>query len=244
MISAENYFKIYLAYELGIISNTNLNMHDQRYESYRGLHTNLLEFEAKNNGNPGAIEELGERALFEDEDVNKAIEYLVIASEKGHADATALLAQIYFNDNYGMKDLDKYFKYLQLSAEQGSAVGMYNLSCAYYKGKEAYDGYGFETDKALSFKLCYDSAKRLRDILEVLFTNNCGQSFVEYIEDQMVYHIQYTVACAQTLLDGDGVTKDIEGAKKLLIETREFYLKYIGETIEPLEKIIQELETN
>ena len=137
MISAKEYFEKYLTWKR---SESNLRSASFSYESYASLDLETLQQEAQQD-NPSAQEELGERYLFGlnglDADPAKAKELFAQAAQQGHPDAMHMLADIHRTDEYGMLDYEQYFSLLKQAAEQGSWKSMFNLSCAYYKGKDA-----------------------------------------------------------------------------------------------------------
>ena len=148
MISAKEYFEEYLTWKH---RESSLRSAPYTYESYSKLQLEELIPEAE-AGNPGAQQELGERYLFGLSDLRsdpqQAITWFEKAAEAGHPDAMHMLADIHRTDDFGLLDYDKYFELLVPAAQSGCWKAMFNYSCALYKGKDAYEGHGPESDKA------------------------------------------------------------------------------------------------
>ncbi len=241
MLDTTSYFKKYLGYEMGTISSSNTQMHDIFYESFRSLDERLLAIHAEDNY-PGAIDELGQIALFRDNDVNKAIGYFEKSSAMGNAESSVILSQIYRMEQYGVQDMEKYMKYVRLSAEQGSALGMFNLSCVYHKGKGEYNGAGPDINKEEAVKWAVLGAQRAMQMLKTVFREvRCAKSFSEFASQQYDLAIRCTCSAAETLIDGDGVSKDIDLARRLLNVAKDFFDMLTGQKIDSIEKLLDEI---
>lgn len=232
MITTKEYFHRYLAYEMSTISGNNPNPRRVYYESFPGLDSRLLAWHGEQEGHPGALEELGERYLYGvdgmDQDVERAEALFARAAELGHPDAPLMIAQIYGSDRFGRKDMDKYFHYLTRAAELGSFRAMFNLSCAWYKGREAYGGYGFDADRAKALDLSTAAADRAMELIELVLTNPCSRSFRELMQTAYQIFVQATCAGANQYLDGDGVKQSDGAAEAMLNRAQQFHIKYMG----------------
>lgn len=229
MINMAEYFDRYLGYKMSMLCSSNgLSPNKYYYETYRNLDDKLLTWHSDNDNNPGAMEELGERYYFMKSDIGSALPYLEKASDLGNGDASFMLSQIYRTD---LQDWHKYFHYLQLSADQGCAAGIFNLSCCYYKGRSEYEGYGFDADKEKALALAMEAAERLEALIEFIMRNPCSKGFAEYVNNQIGTYITAICASAKQLMEGDGVEKDVKKAKSLLIEANAFSKELLGSEI-------------
>ena len=214
-ISAEEYFFNYLAYEMQQISSDNLNPQTVYYETFEAFATPMLEMD----GRAGAFNERAQRFMFGldgEKNIDKAIELFEKAIEFGHPDAMANLAEIYRNPNFDRVDYKKYFIVIEKAAKRGSWMGMFNLSRAYYKGKEAFGGIGVERDKAKAVAWEVAAANMACDILTVFSENRCSKRFMSYMQRVHQVCVQGTHGAVQEMLSGDGIPVDKQGAKKLL----------------------------
>lgn len=225
MISIEEYFERFLGYAIGTMSNDNLRPHDIFYETYRNLDDKLLEVHAELEKNSAAMEELGERYYYMKHDIEAAIPWFEEASKLGNGEASALLSQIYRID---LKEWDKYFEYVQLSAEQGCAMGLFNLSCCYYKGKDAYEGHGFDEDKEKAMELSITASHRSREMIHFLLTHRCSNGFKEYLEQQINIFVNSTCSSAEQMINGKSAQKNKEDARILLTEANNFAKEHFG----------------
>jgi hypothetical protein len=103
---------------------------------------------------------------------------------------------------------------------------MFNLSCAYYKGQEAYDGHGFPSDKMAALKWSMRCAVLTMQLLEFYLTNPCSEDFQDYMQGVFALFIQSVSVSARQLLRGDGVPKDVDMARSLLTDSQNFYRHY------------------
>ena len=193
---------------------------------------------------PGAIEELGERYLFGlnvDADTDKAVELFQQAAEAGHPDALQMLSEVYRTDEYGRKDLDRYFEYLTKAAEAGNWKAMFNLAVAYYKGKLAYDGHGFNMDHAATLEWSLKCDQICRALLELFFKNSCTQDLKDYFGDVYDTFVRSVFAGAKQYMDGDGAEKDPVKAKELLSSAQEFHQKYLNSECREFAFLLQKL---
>lgn len=225
MLSIAEYFDRFLGYGMSMISNNNLTPQTQYFETYKNLDDKLLQLHAEYDKDPGAMEELGERYYLINHDINSAIPYLEQASQLGNGEASAVLSQIY---RTSWKNWDKYFHYVQLSAEQGCVIGLFNLSCCYFKGKKAYEGHGFDEDKQKALELSIAASHRARELIHFIFTNRCSNGFQEYLNRLVSVFLNSTCAAAEQLIYGDGVQKQLPEAKLLLTESNEFIKVHFG----------------
>ena len=147
MITPKEYFENYLSWKR---SDSGLRSAKSTYAPFSALDLESLTAEAE-AGSPGAQEELGERYLFGLSDLKadpqKAKELFTKAADQGQPDAMHMLSEIHRTAEYGMFDYEQYFTLLVKAAQGGSWKAMFNLACALYKGKDAYDGCGFEVNK-------------------------------------------------------------------------------------------------
>ena len=225
MLSVSEYFNRFLGYGMGMISSNNPFPPSQYYETYRNLDDKLLQHHAEYDKDPGAMEEIGERYYFIKKDIESAITYFERASQSGHAEASLLLSQIY---RTSLKNWDKYFHYVQLAAEQGSADGLFNLSCCYFKGKEAYEGYGFDEDKPKALELTIAASHRAREMIHFLFTNRCSKGFQPYVDQQISIFVRSTCVAAEQMIYADGVEKQLSEARALLTQANAFAKEHFG----------------
>lgn len=241
MISIAEYFERYLGYGMGMISSDSLNPQFDHYETYRDLDDRLLEWHADHDNDPGAMEELGERCYFMKKEIDSAVSYLEKASNLGNGDASAVLSQICRID---LKDWDNYQKYVQLSAEQGCATGLFNLSCCYYKGKEAYEGHGFNQDKQKALELSLAASQRARELIHFILTHRCSNGFREYFDQQVGIFIQSTCTAAEQMISGDGVQKNPKEAEELLLEANRFAEEHFRQKIQDFTALLQQISGN
>lgn len=236
MLSIAEYFERFLGYGMGVVSNINPNPRNSYYESYRSLDDKLLQWHAEHDREPGAMGELGERCYFFKKDIESAISYLEQASQLGNGEASVLLSQIY---RTSLKNWDKYFYYVQLSAEQGSVAGLFNLSCCYFKGKEAYDGYGFAEDKQKALELSIAASYRARELIHFILSNRCSRNFQEYLHQQISVFLNSTCCAAEQLIYGNGVRKQLPEAKLLLTEANEFAKSHFGSDMQDFIELLK-----
>lgn len=225
MIEPKIYFERYLSWK----RHTGGKQDKVVYESYSAMDINTLIHEMDFNV-PGAIEELGERYLFGlnvDKDVDKAAELFQQAADAGHPDALQMLAEVYRTDEHGRKDMAHYFELLPKAAEAGNWKAMFNLAVAYYKGKLAYDGYGFNIDHAATLEWSLKCDTMCRALLELFFQNSCTQDLKDYFGDVYDTFVRSVFAGSKQYMDGDGTDKDPGKAKELLTSAQEFHQKYL-----------------
>lgn len=238
-ISAEEYFSKYLSWRMDYMSSSNLNPKTAVYESFSSMADNMLTIEVQSNV-PGAIQEQGERyyyGLGMAVDVDKAIECFEKAAELGHPEANYKLAEIYKSDEYGRKDMNKYFDFLSKSARRGYWLAMFNLSCAYYKGKEEYNGYGFKKDKQKSLEWQLATFKMITELLRCIFSKSCSQSFKEYTRNMCSVFNNSVVLIAEQLISGDGVEVDKKTARNILEEAISLIKELFNATNQELENL-------
>jgi TPR repeat protein len=225
MVTAKEYFENYLAWER---RDSNLRSASVTYVPYSSMELEDLTPEAE-AGNPAAQEELGERYLFGidlKQDADKALELFRKAGEAGNPEAMHMEAEVYRTEEFGHLDYDKYFVQLKKAAEAGSWKSMFNLACAYYKGKEAYEGHGFEVDRMAALKWSTQCSILTMELLEFDFTHNCDKSFEDYMQGVYALFVQSICVSARQLIRGDGVPKDVEWAKTMLGQAQSFYRNY------------------
>ena len=242
MISAKEYFEEYLTWKR---KESSLRSASFTYESYASLAPEDLIAEAE-AGNPGAQEELGERFLFGlseiKADPETAIAWFEKAAEQCHPDALHMLADVHRTDEFGMLDYDKYFELLRPAAERGSWKAMFNYSCALYKGKDAYEGHGPESDKADALTWSSRCAVMTTNLLELFFQNNCSNDFTEYLDGVFALFIQSVCVSARQVIRGDGVPKNPKMAKRLLTDAQKFYRHYFKAGCSDFETLLQHCE--
>ncbi len=226
MISAKEYFEKYLTWKR---NQSSLRSASFTYESYATLDLQTLQEEAAQK-NPSALEELGERYLFGLDglaaDADKACELFEQAAADGHPDAMHMLADIHRTDEYGKLDYEKYFTLLKKAAEQGAWKSMFNLSCAYYKGKDAYDGHGPDVDRAAALNWSMRCAVMTMNLLDLFFINRCSNGFTDYLDGVFALFIQSICVSARQLIKGDGVPKNLKRARAMLEDAQSFYKHY------------------
>ena len=228
MISAKEYFETYLTWKK---KESNLRSASYTYESYATLDIQTLQAEAAAE-NPGAMEELGERYLFGldglNVDAETACQLFAQAGAAGAPDAMHMLADVHRTDEFGMLDYDQYFTLLKQAAEQGSWKAMFNLACAYYKGKDAYDGHGPDPDKEAALKWSMSCAVMTMNLLDLFFINKCSNGFTDYLDGVFALFVQSICVSARQLIRGDGVPKNVKRAKAMLEDAQAFYKHYFG----------------
>ena len=226
MIDPKTYFETYLSFQS---SESSLKTAKKSYRPYSALDLESIQAEAEAE-NPGALEELGERYLFGLNDLKvdpkKAQALFEKAADLGHPDAMHMLAEIHRSAEYDCFDYDQYFPLLQKAAEGGSWKAMFNLSCAYYKGREAYDGCGFDADHKLSLHWSTRCGFLTMGILNFYFTHNCTEEFSDYMQGVYALFVQSICVSARQLIRGDGVEKNLNMAKKMLTDAQNFYRYY------------------
>ena len=223
MISAKEYFEQYLSWQR---SESNLRTAGKTYESYTAMSLADLQPEAE-AGNPAAQQELGERYLFGldglGKNTDRAMELFRQAAEQGNPDSAHMLAEVHRTPEFGKFDYDQYFPLLQKAAEAGSWKAMFNLACAYYKGKDAYDGHGFESDRLTALKWSTKCMLLTMELLEFYNSNKCGDGFQDYMQGVYALFVQSVNVSARQLIRGDGVPKDTAWAKEMLQKAQSFY---------------------
>lgn len=228
MISPKEYFEQYLSWQS---RQSNLRTAAPTYESYSTMDLATLQAEAE-AGSPGAQEELGERYLFGLDklgvDPKRACQLFTEAAEQGHPDAKHMLAEVHRTAEYGLLDYEQYFTLLEQAAQGGSWKAMFNLACARYKGKEAYEGHGPEADRMAALKWSTKSMIATMGLLEFYFTNKCSEDFKDYMQGVYALFVQSVCVSARQLIRGDGVPRDVEWAKSLLEQAQNFYRRYFG----------------
>ena len=228
MITTKEYFENFLSWQK---RTSNLRSAPSSYETYANMPLVDLRPEAE-AGNPGAQEELAERYLFGLDDIKtdpkQAQALFQQAADQGHPDAMHMLAEIHRMPEYGMQDLDAYFPLLKKAAEGGSWKAMFNLACAYYKGKAGYDGHGFDVDKIAALKWSTACSIRTMELLEFYFTHTCSEGFKDYMEGVFALFVQSVSVTARQIIRGDGVEKDPDYAKSLLTNAQNFYKHFFG----------------
>lgn len=228
MISANEYFEKYLSWQR---SESNLRTAGKIYESYTTMDLAALNAEA-GAGNPAAQQELGERYLFGlnglNNDAEQAKRLFQQAADQGHPDGAHMLAEIHRTPEFGLFDYAQYFPLLKKAAEAGSWKAMFNLACALYKGKDAYEGHGFEADRLAALKWSTQCMLLTMDLLEFYHTNKCSEDFRDYMQGVYALFVQSVCVSARQLLRGDGVPKDTAWAKEMLQKAQSFYRHIFG----------------
>ncbi len=223
MISAKEYFERYLSWQR---SESNLRTAGKTYESYTTMDLSDLRPEAE-AGNPAAQQELGERYLFGldglKKDPQQAVNLFRQAADQGNPDGAHMLAEVHRTPEFGMLDYEQYFPLLQKAAGAGSWKAMFNLACAYYKGKEAYDGHGFDVDRLTALKWSTKCMLTTMDLLEFYHSSKCGEGFQDYMQGVYALFVQSVNVSARQLIRGDGVPKDVAWAKDMLQKAQSFY---------------------
>ena len=237
-INPEEYFCRFLGYRMDMIGNQSFGANCY-FESYCALDDKFLSWLAEHENNPGAWDELGQRMFFGNKDINKAIEYLTKASELGNGDSTMLLAQVYRDH---LKDYDMYFRQLEKACRQGCGMAMFNLACCFYKGKDAYDGHGYDQNKKKALELSMVATDRIEELLTVMTSVKCSRSFQEYFSQQVRCYVQCVCISAEQLIDGDGVAQDLNRAKQLLLKSNEFYKSRFGEECADFGNLLREID--
>lgn len=226
MIGAKDYFEQYLAWKR---SESNLRTAKYTYEPYSTMDLETLILEAEHE-NPGAQEELGERYLFGLDglraDPDKALELFGQAAAAGHPDGMHMQAEVHRTAEFDRQDYGQYFDLLKKAAEGGSWKAMFNLSCACYKGKEAYEGHGFDVDKLAALKWSTKCTVLTMQMLEFYFTNACAEGFTDYMQGVFALFVQSVCVSARQLMRGDGVPRDMDWAKTMLTDAQSFYRHY------------------
>ena len=227
MIDAKDYFMKYLSWKRRVSNGPSSTI---CREAFSAMDADMLEHDAEQD-NPGAMEELGERYLFGlspfSQDVDRAISLLTAAKEAGHPDAAHLLSDIYRSDEYGRKDLEKYFQLLTEAAEMGSWRSMFNLAVACYKGKDSYEGYGPEQDKQKTFAWGMKCQKMTLGLMAAYFSNNSTKNFDDYFEHVYDIFEQSVIATSMQLINGDGVKKDIGKAREMVTYTQRMHQNFL-----------------
>lgn len=228
MISANEYFEKYLSWQR---SESNLRTAGKTYESYTTMDLATLKPEAE-AGNPAAQQELGERYLFGlnglKQDPQQAKALFQQAADQGHPDGAHMLAEVHRTTEFGLFDYAQYFPLLKKAAEVGSWKAMFNLACAYYKGKDAYDGHGFDVDRLTALKWSTQCMLSTMELLEFYHSNKCGEGFQDYMQGVYALFVQSVCVSARQLLLGDGVPKDAVWAKDMLQKAQSFYRHIFG----------------
>ena len=228
MISAKDYFEQFLSWKR---SESNLRTAPQTYEPYSTMDLKTLTAEAEAE-NPGAQQELGERYLFGLDsltaDPPKARAWFSKAAAQGHPDGAHMLAEVHRTAEYQMFDYDQYFPLLEQAAQAGSWKAMFNLACAYYKGKDAYDGHGFAVDRMKALNWSTQCMIATMGLLEFFFQNKCGDGFQAYMQGVYALFVQSVSVSARQLIRGDGVPRDVAWAKVMLESAQSFYKHYFG----------------
>ncbi len=227
MIQPKEYFDRYLAWKRHTDPKSSAKV---AYESYSAMDLNMLLHETDFNV-PGALEELGERYLFGldvDVDVDKALELFQQAADAGHPDAYHMMADVYRTEQHGRQDLDRYFELLPIAAQHGSWKSMFNLACAYYRGKLGYDGHGYNLDHAAALEWSVKSMNMTHDLLKIFFSRPCTQHLKDYFGDVYDTFVRAVFAVAKQYMDGDGTEKDLDKARSLVTSAQEFHKKCLG----------------
>jgi TPR repeat protein len=86
--------------------------------------------------------------LYGELDTVKGIELLIQASDRGDLYAMDMLASLYKNGSYVVKDVAKAMQLYRKAAEKGSSSSMYSIAYLYYKGA---DGIPNDYDKAVEW---------------------------------------------------------------------------------------------
>ena len=234
MIQAKTYFERFLGWK----------RHDKQnrlvYDSYATMPLDMLEKESA----PGALEEAGERYLFGvnmQADVEKAIVLFQKAADAGHPDAWQMLAEVYRTDKYERKDLERYFTYLPKAAELGNWKAMFNMAVAYYRGKLAYEGFGFNMDHAEAMKWTLQCLAMCRELLRVFFGRATTQNLKDYFGEVYDTYIRAIFAAAKQYVQGDGVEQSNEKAKKLITDAQTFHRQYMGAESDQLNQLLKKI---
>lgn len=136
------------AYEYWIIGTQNndpysMNMVGNAYIKGEVLQQNVdlgIEFleKAVAAGNEVAALDLAKYYLFGfylDQDIDKSVQYYIKAADMGNPEAQNEIATYYLQGSNGfIKDENKAFELLELSAEKGYASAQHNISLCYYNG--------------------------------------------------------------------------------------------------------------
>lgn len=223
MITPKDYFEKYLSWKR---SDSGLRSAKASYAPFSALDLESLTAEAEAES-PGAQEELGERYLFGlsdlKQDPQRAKELFACSAAQGNPDAMHMLAELHRTQEYGMFDYDQYFPLLVKSARAGSWKGMFNLSCALYKGKEAYEGHGLEVNKLEALKWSTHCVVMTMGLLDFYFKNPCSEDFKDYFQGVFALFIQSVCVSSRQLIIGDGVEKDLNWAMSMLTDAQNFY---------------------
>lgn len=242
MIQPKEYFERFIAWK----RHPDPKSPKVTYESYSAMDLNMLTHEM-DFGIPGALEELGERYLFGlglSTDVDKALDLFQQAADAGHPDAYHMLADVYRTDQHGRQDLDRYFELLPSAAERGSWKSMFNLACAYYRGKLGYDGHGYNLDHAAALEWSLKSAEMSRALLEIFFARPCTQDLRDYFGDVYDTFVRAVYSTAKQYMDGDGTEKNPDKARELLTSAQEFHKTHLHSECPQFAALLKKLAEN
>ena len=242
MLEPKEYFENYLAWKR---SDSGLRSAKATYAPFSALDLESLTAEAE-AGTPGAQEELGERYLFGLSELKadpwKAKELFIKAADQGHPDAMHMLSEIHRTAEYGMFDYEQYFKLLVKAAQGGSWKAMFNLACALYKGKDAYDGNGFEVNKLEALKWSTHCVVMTMGLMDFYFKNPCSEDFKDYFQGVFALFIQSVCVSARQLILGDGVEQDLGWARDMLTNANNFYKGIFKANCSDFEVLLQHCE--
>ena len=246
-LSAHDYITKHLTWQINRVDSSNINNSTVAiYESYIAMINPMLEMEAK-NGASGAILELGERYLYGidgyEQNVQKAKEYFLKAAELGHPDGYAMLTKLYQTNEFGMQDWKLYFKYLELGAKLGgSCVLSYNLFCAYMKGNEAYNGYGFKKDVKKAYEYLKSAAGLAADLFLYSRKLNLSIKFENNVKAWYNIFIGCNLAISDFTSNGKIGKPDIKKAILHLEDANELHVRLLDRPCADFEQEIEELK--
>jgi TPR repeat protein len=218
MIDAKEYFERHISMKQRI--NGSLT-----YDCYASMDLPSVEQEAK-QGVSGALEELGERYLFGlgvKTDVDKAIVLFQKATDAGNPDALYMLADIHRSEQFGRKNLERYFKLLPLAADRGSWKGLFNMALACYQGKEAHQGYGPDRDHAATIVWSEKCITMCQGLLAEFLAFAHSKELESYFSDVYDTYVRCVCATAKQYYDGDGTEKSLEKALQLVTAGQKFH---------------------
>ena len=154
-----------------------------------------------------------------------------------------MLSEIHRTAEYGMFDYEQYFTLLVKAAQGGSWKAMFNLACALYKGKDAYDGCGFEVNKLEALKWSTHCVVMTMGLMDFYFKNPCSEDFKDYFQGVFALFIQSVCVSARQLILGDGVNQDLKWGPRYAHQCRQLLPRHFqGQLLRLLEVLLQHCE--
>lgn len=222
--------------------HTSLTSDAVTYQPYYKLDQTMVEFLC-NQGDMGAMEEIAE-SYYSSEDpaiLKKAVELFKLGAEKGNQDAMFMMANCYFEGNGVPQSYEDYFAWLQKAADNGSWMAARNMATAYFRGKDHYEGFGFDQDHGKALEWSITAAELILCNWEY-FTQPNFEDFGDTTDELVDNYAKLAETIARHYQFGKGVEQSTEMAIQWLEKGNDLVVRATGCTWSYFDGIIEKLK--